>query len=182
MAEFKYDDSRLMRMFEELEPKRRVQAMRGAFGQAAAVLRKEAVKNLRASGLKSNKHVEKGVRKVVWKKSLGFRVTIGTRRKRVNYSGLSDSERKTKAHQAKDAIVPLWAEGGTGQRRTTKYNRFCGFTWARIGKGRRTGAMPVFRFMDKTKETFGPEVERTLKEKIVGNIEKTALKYGGKIR
>ena len=156
MADFYYDDRRLMSMFEELEPRRRVQAMRGALRQAANEVRKKAVENLRASKLNSNRDVEKGIRSVVWKRSLGFRVTIGTKKKRAK------NESKARARRA---IVPLWAEGGTDERHT--------------GRGRRTGEMPAFRFMEATKGSM-TDVETMVKEKIVANIEKTSLKYGGK--
>lgn len=162
MADFYYDDRRLMSMFEELEPRRRVQAMRGALRLAANELRKKAVENLRSSKLNSNRDVEKGIRSVVWKRSLGFRVTIGTKKKRAK------NESKARARRA---IVPLWAEGGTDERHTGRSS----FS----GRGRRTGKMPAFRFMEATKESM-TDVETTVKEKIVANIEKTSLKYGGK--
>ena len=167
MAEFYYDDSRLMQMFEALEPKRRATALRGAFRQAAQELRKKVLTNLRQSGLGGGKAVERGVRAVVWKRSLGFRVTIGTKKRKVDYSGLSSSERRSKAYKEKLAIVPLWAEGGTHDRQ-------------RRGGGR-TGAMPAYLFMEKTKASQ-PQMEETLKRKIVENIEKTAKKYGGTFR
>ena len=69
-TDFTYDDTRLRRMFESLGEKQRRTAMRGAFRAAASNVRAGAVKELRSSGLRSNRDVEKGIRVVVYKLSL----------------------------------------------------------------------------------------------------------------
>ena len=80
-TDFTYDDTRLRRMFESFGEKQRRTAMRGAFRAAASNVRAGAVKELRSSGLRSNRDVEKGIRVVVYKKALGFKVTVGTKKK-----------------------------------------------------------------------------------------------------
>lgn len=161
--EIEYDDTRLTRLFEELDPKRRRQALRGAFREAARAVRDAAVANLRATGLASNRHVERGIRIVMLKRDqAGFRVTVGTKRARRKGGATPEERRKRRL-----AIVPLWAETGTSDR----------FTKAAHYRG----AMERRPFMGKTKSEMAPRVERLMKEAIVGNIEKTALRYGCRI-
>ena len=44
-----YDDKNLQRLFAELEPKRRMQALKGGFRREAYKVRKTAINNLRSS-------------------------------------------------------------------------------------------------------------------------------------
>lgn len=53
-----YDDGNLQRLFAELEPKRRTQALKGGFRKLAGQVRKKAVGNLRAS-IHTDKDLEK---------------------------------------------------------------------------------------------------------------------------
>ena len=62
-----YDDKNLQRLFAELEPKRRMQALKGGFRREANKVRKTAINNLRSS-ISSNKDLEKGVRAIVFKR------------------------------------------------------------------------------------------------------------------
>ena len=72
-----YDDTQLRQLFAEMDEKQRAKAMKGAFRSTANLLRRAAVANLR-SDLHSGKDLEKGVRALVFKQKLGFRVTVGT--------------------------------------------------------------------------------------------------------
>ena len=81
-----FDDRNLQQLFAEMEPKRRLQALRGGFRREANQVRKTAINNLRSS-IRSNKDLEQGVRAVVYKRSAGFRVTIGTKRAGKNGKG-----------------------------------------------------------------------------------------------
>lgn len=175
MADFYYDDTRLQRLFEELSPKERQKALKGAFRRAASSLRKVAVANLRSSGLQSNRDVEKGIRAVVWKKSLGFRITIGT--KRTRYKGeANDSAAK---RRRKLAVVPLWAEGGTEDRYSKRTKRTKLGRWV-DPKGKYRGRLSAYGFMTKTKgETDG--VEEELKTAIIAQIERAARKNGATV-
>ena len=74
-----YDDRNLQQLFAELEPKRRLQAIKGGFRREANKVRKTAINNLRNS-VRSNKDLEKGVRAIVFKRKAGFRVTVGTKK------------------------------------------------------------------------------------------------------
>lgn len=163
-------------MFESFGEKQRRTAMRGAFRAAASNVRAGAVKELRSSGLRSNRDVEKGIRVVVYKKALGFKVTVGTKKRRVNYGSKTGRELTEARRKERLRIVPLWAEGGTAERRTTRSGSFCGISWKRKGKGRRTGAMPAFRFMEKAKGTALQTASEDLQRQMVSYVEKTALK------
>lgn len=81
-----YDDKNLQRLFAELEPKRRLQAIKGGFRKEANQVRKTAINNLRSS-IQSNKDLEKGVRAILFKRKAGFRVTVGTKRAGKNGKG-----------------------------------------------------------------------------------------------
>lgn len=162
---FYYDDTRLMQMFSELEPKQRNRALRNGFRAAARTVRKLAIANLRASGLRSNRDVEKGIRCLVYRKVAGFRVTVGTKRsKRTDYSTMSAGEAKALRRKKRLSVVPLWAETGT-ERRETK-------------KGQRRGGTRQYDYMTKTKAAAASTVEPVLKQNIVDYVEKTARKYG----
>lgn len=81
-----YDDRNLQQLFAELEPKRRLQAIKGGFRREANKVRKTAINNLRNS-VRSNKDLEKGVRAIVFKRKAGFRVTVGTKKAGKNGKG-----------------------------------------------------------------------------------------------
>lgn len=171
--DFYYDDTRLQRMFEELEPKARTRALRGAFRAAAAGLRKQVLTNLRASGLNSNRDVEKGVRSVVWKRNLGFRVTIGTKK----YSKAAGSTDEAK--RRRKGVVPLWAEGGTEQRYSVKKRSKMGFSVNTKGSNR--GKLKPYEFMKRT-EGDSEKIHQDLVEALVRNIERAARKHGAKVQ
>lgn len=175
----KYDDTRLRLMFESLSEKHRRQALRGGFRKAAMNVRSAAVQELRSSGLRSNRDVEKGIRAVVYKKVLGFKTTVGTKKHRVNYGDKSGKALSEARHREKLRIVPLWAEGGTAERRTTRTTSVFGHELRSKGRGRRTGAMPAFRFMERTKSGALENASTDLQKQLVTYVEKTALKYGG---
>ena len=72
----------LFRLLSDLEPKRKIQALKGASQRIANKVRKKAVENLKTSGLKSNQDLEKGIKKIIFKKQVGFRVSIATKTKK----------------------------------------------------------------------------------------------------
>ena len=109
-----YNDENLQRLFAELEPKRRLQAIKGGFRREANQVRKTAINNLR-SGIQSNKDLEKGVRAIVFKRKAGFRVTVGT--KRAGKNGKGEAGFHTNRQGLKKPIL-IWAEEGTKNRKT----------------------------------------------------------------
>lgn len=74
-----YDDEDLQRLFAEMDTKKRLKALKGAFRREANRVRKTALNNLRGS-IRTDKDLERGVRAVVFKRKAGFRVTIGAKK------------------------------------------------------------------------------------------------------
>lgn len=74
-----YDDSGLQGLFEDLAPKQRVKALRGAFRREANRVRRAAIGNLHES-IGGDKELDKGVRAIVFRRKAGFRVTVGTKK------------------------------------------------------------------------------------------------------
>lgn len=169
-----YDDSNLRKLLFELEPKRRMQAVKGAFRKAASKVKKQAASNLRSSGLQVRKGMEKGIRQVVYKRTPGFRVTIGTKKANAK-TGKGESGMHVNRRGLKKPIL-LWAEGGTKSRSTKSRRGKCG----RGRKGHPTGSMPSSRFMEKTRAQMKGSVTDELHDAMEQSIIKTARKYGCK--
>lgn len=163
-----YDTGKLWGMLQELEPKRRVQALKGGIRKASRETKRVAVANLRASGLRSNSKVEAGIRNVIFKNRVGFRVTVGTKRgKRIDYSAMTKGEAAKAKAKARLRIVPLWAEGGTAIRQTRR--------------GYARGFMGDYRFMEKTQRDVDGKATEMMHRGIAENIKKTVEKYGSKM-
>lgn len=161
------DDEKLIKLFEALDPKRRRQALKGALRRTANLVRKKAQANLKSSHINTSTGLPKGIRRLLYKQKLGFRVTVGTGKKGVR--GAFHTNR-----QGKEKPVLLWAEGGTGQRFTKTATRI----FRRKRSGHSTGSMPRYGFMEKTRQEMSPEVDALLKNEINLNIQKIAKKYG----
>ncbi len=159
-----YNDEQLQRMFAELDPKRRNQALRGAFRMEANKLRKAAVSSLR-SKMNSNADLEKGVRALVFKQQLGFRVTVGT----VNRKSRRNGNIQTKGYHTnrfgQEKPVLIWAEDGTKQRRTKSHDA-------------NTGRMPRYGFIVEARDQVGPTVTKDIQENLRAYTVKVAKKYG----
>lgn len=160
-----YDDTRLQRLFAELEPKRRAQALRGAFRKEANVLRRAAVTSLR-SKMRSDADLEKGVRALVFKRQLGFRVTVGT----VNRKSRRTGDIQTKGYHTNrfglEKPVLIWAEDGTAYRRAKRRGN--------AGRGR----MPRYGFIVDARNQVGPTVTQDLQNHLREYTVRTAKKYG----
>ncbi len=180
------DDEKLFKLFEALDPKQRKKAIKGALTRAGSKLRKAAVENLmtvvpktgkgkqKSSPLKAGKEMAKGIRRVNYKDKIGFRVTIGTKKRKKgskgpDYGYYTNSRGLTKP-------VLIWAEGGTDKRDTKTGSSWRGSRRKR--RGHYTGRMPRYGFMEKTKTEMAPKVEAMLKEEINLNIQRIAKKYG----
>lgn len=169
-----YDDTQLQRMFAELEPRRRMQAMRGAFRKAANAVRKAAVGNLRQSGLRSDRDLEKGIRRIVYKQKAGFRVTIGTKTANRKTGKGGAGFHTNRRGQQKPVL--MWAEGGTGQRMTKSKTRI----WKRARRSHPTGAMRGYSFMKRTLAQTKDRVTDMLHDNVVKEVTRIARKYGCK--
>lgn len=173
MPEVRYEDGNLQRLFAELEPKRRTQALKGGFRKAANKVRKKAVSNLREA-IHTDEDLEKGVRAIVFKQKAGFRVTIGT--KKAGKNGKGEAGMHTNRRGLKKPVL-IWAEEGT-KSRTTKSSG--GKRSARYRAAHSTGSMPRFGFMAKTRDEVRDTVTEDMHKMVTENVERIAKKYGCK--
>lgn len=171
--DIRYDDGNLQRLFAELEPRRRAQALRGGFRNAANKVRKKAVGNLREA-IHTDRDLEKGVRAIVFKQQAGFRVTIGT--KKAGKNGKGEAGMHTNRRGLKKPVL-IWAEEGTKDRKTKSSG---GKRAARYRAAHRTGRMPKYGFMAKTKAEMRESVTADIRKMVVENVERVARKYGCK--
>ena len=170
-----YDDRDLQRLFAELEPKRRVQALKGGFRREANQVRKTAINNLRSS-IQSNKDLEKGVRAIVFKRKAGYRVTVGT--KRAGKNGKGEAGFHTNRQGLKKPVL-IWAEEGTKERQT-KPKKGTRRRAARLRTSHRTGRMKRYGFMAQTLTSVRDTVTTNIHEMVAENVQKVAGKYGCK--
>lgn len=170
-----FDDRNLQQLFAEMEPKRRLQALRGGFRREANQVRKTAINKLRSS-IRSNKDLEQGVRAVVYKRSAGFRVTIGT--KRAGKNGKGEAGFHTNRQGLKKPVL-IWAEAGT-QERQTKPKQGTRRRAGRVREQHRTGHMKRYGFMEQTLNSVRDTVTADIHNLVLDNVEKIAKKYGCK--
>lgn len=170
-----YDDRNLQRLFADMEPKRRLQAIKGGFRKEANLVRKIAINNLRNS-IRTDKDLEKGVRAIVFKRKAGFRVTVGT--KKANKSGKGEAGFHTNRQGLKKPVL-IWAEEGTDERRT-KPKQGTRRRASRLRASHRTGRMRRYGFMAQTLRSVRDTVTDNVHKMVTENIEKIAKKYGCK--
>lgn len=172
-SNIEYDDSNLQKMFAELEPKRRMQAIKGGFRRLASKVRKRAVANLRQD-LHSNRDLEKGVRALVYKRKAGFRVTVGT--KKANKNGRGERGMHTNRRGLKKPVL-IWAEDGTTWRKT-KGNG--GKRAARLRAAHSTGMMCRYGFIERTREQEKGSVTDDMRRMVKESVIRISKKYGCK--
>ncbi len=175
----RYSPENLSKLFKELDPKKKIQALKGASRKAATKVRKKAVENLRSSGLAINKELEKGVRKSIYKKKPGFLVTIGSKEKKKRTkkgpakSTWTNFSYHTNSKGLKKPIL-IWAEEGTQVRKTRTQSSW----FVRKKKGHLTGRMRAYRFMKKTKKDVKDKVTDFYRKSLEESIIQTVKKYG----
>ena len=170
-----YDDTQLQRLYRELDEKRRLKSMRGAFKREAGRVRKTALDNLRGS-ISTDRDLESGVRAIVFKQKAGFRVTIGTKKAKRgsnNGPGLGFHKSRQNPKQSPKPVL-IWAESGTEARKTKSKTR----VFTRSRKGHSTGRMKRYGFMAKTQRQVVGTVTDSLHREVVRNVERIAKKYG----
>ena len=167
-----YDDRELQKLFAEMDIKKRLKVLKGAFRREANTVRKIAINNLRGS-IRSDRDLESGIRAIVFKRKTGFRVTIGT--KKAGKSGKEYGFHTNRRGLKKPVLI--WAEEGTKWRKSKKATRYFTFGsgW-RTGKNR--GAMKRYGFMQKTREQVRDSVTGNLHNEVINSVNKVAKKYG----
>ena len=170
-----YDDRNLQQLFADLEPKRRLQAIKGGFRKEANRVRKTAINNLRSS-IRTDKDLEKGVRAIVFKRAAGFRVTVGT--KKAGKNGKGEAGFQTNRQGLKKPVL-IWAEDGTAERRT-KPKQGTRRRASRLRASHRTGRMKRYGFMAQTLSGVRDTVTANIHEMVTENVQKVAKKYGCK--
>lgn len=167
-----YSDAELQKLFAQLDTKKRLRALKGAFRREANRVRKTAINNLRGS-IRSDEDLERGIRAVVFKRKAGFRVTIGTKKAGKNGKeyGFHTNRRGLKKP------VLIWAEAGTKWRKSKTKSRFTvGGKWYTAGKHR--GFMKRYGFMQKTLTNVRDSVTDNLHNEVIKNVKRIAKKYG----
>ena len=173
---YSYDDRNLQRLFAEMEPERRLKALKGGFRKEANQVRKAAVNNLRSTTINTKTGLESGIRAKVFKRRAGFTVTIAAR-KAYKAGGKAYGFHTNRFDQEKPVLI--WAEGGTEERYTKsnfgKHTRRFAF---RRRARHRTGRMKRYGFMFKTRAEVMGRVEQDLRNEVFASVERVAKKYG----
>ena len=170
-ATMQYDDEDLQRLFAEMDTKKRLKALKGAFRREANRVRKTALNNLRGS-IRTDKDLERGVRAVVFKRKAGFRVTIGT--KKAGKSGKEYGFHINRKGLKKPVLI--WAEAGTKWRKSKKATRYLvGGKWR---TGRTRGFMKRYGFMQKTADDVRNSVTDSLHNELINSVTEVAKKHG----
>ena len=172
MSEAIYDDTNLRRLFAEMDVKVRLKALKSAFRREANQVKKTAIGNLRNS-IRCDRDMESGVRSVVYKKTAGFRVTIGT--KKATKDGGKDYGFHKNRQGLKKPIL-IWAESGTEQRHTKTSTKI----YKRARSGHNTGRMKRYGFMSKTLSDVKNEVTNDIHNQLIDSVTRIAKKYGCK--
>lgn len=174
-----YDDRNLQKLFAELQPKRRRQAIKGALRRAATKVKRTAISNL-GSCVNSTPELEKGVRALVWKRRAGFRVTVGEKYADKNGKGEQGfyQSRRQRLKDGKSRKYPVlrWLEDGTKVRKSKSDTLY------KIGDryitGRKRGFIKRYGFMRKTVNQVSGTITETVKSEVINNVKRVAKKYG----
>ncbi len=177
-----YDDRQLRELYAQMDEKQRSKAMKGAFRTTANLLRRASISNLRAS-VHSGRDLEKGVRALVFKQKLGFRVTVGTvLRKSKDRTRIVTKKGFHLNRAGLEKPVLIWAEDGTKERRLKgsrgSHRTKTGFRKRYLFNGAFRGRMPAYQFIVKANQQVGPQINQTLQDNFRASVEKTAKKYG----
>lgn len=168
-----YDDSQLRAMFEDLQPKHRVKALKSAVRRGGNMVKKAAVGVLR-SKIHSTPSLEKGIRVLTFKKSVGFRVTIGSVKGKKMQRLMSITDAKTgkkitkNPSQDRSYILRIFEAFGGEERKH------------RTGKKSSTGIIQQVRFMEQAQAEAAGSVNEEIQKAFITNIQKIAAKNGAK--
>lgn len=160
-----YDDTKLRRFYAELPMVQRANAVRAAERRLTNQARKAAKQKLIATGMKNADKVAKGIRGIVYRDVIGFRLTVGTSGRKSGANGFYTNR------YGKTKPVLLWFEDGTAERNS------------RIHRGRGSGfkgSIAPVKFMAKTKDEMTPKVTEAFHEALRQSVMRIAKKNGAK--
>ena len=160
-----WDDRQLRELYRALTPAQRIKALKGGMRKEANRMKRVAITNLRAGGIRSSKALEKGVRTKVYNKDSGFRVFVTTNKK---YEGYTNRQWLKKP-------VLVWAELGTNARRTKGNGGRRAF---RKRGAHNTGRMRRYGFMARMINSELSKVTTNVHNATREWVAKTAKKYG----
>jgi len=184
-----YDDTRLRQLYAQMDEKQRAKAMKGGFRTAANMLRRSSIASLR-SDIESNRELEKGVRALVFKQKMGFRVTVGTvirkaktRQGWVGVKGFYKNKQywKNPARYSEKPVL-IWAEDGTKERRLKggrgSHKTKRGFRKRYLYNGAYRGRMRPYQFLVEGQRGADSQINQTLQNGFRSSVERVAKKYG----
>lgn len=157
---FQFDDIQFQRLYWELDPRRRMRALKRGFRREATRVKKVAIAKMR-NKINSNRVLERGVRASVTTKKAGFKVTIGA----------AKSKRNGKP-------VLIWLEGGTVERSTKRAHRYNVNGKWKAGANR--GKIEPRRFMEETLNEVRPHVTDNIHREVINSVKEAAREYGCK--
>lgn len=178
-----YDDRELWQLIAELEPKRRLRAIRSGIRKEAKRVQKVAITNLKSSGLRVTDDMEKGIRALVFKRKSGFRVTAKARA--ANRRGKGEAGMHTNRYGQKKPVLHF-AESGTAERKTRGSIGLLKsmLTGRKRRKSKRaahsTGRMKAYTFMKPAIQFMNTTSIGNVQNLIIEELTKTAKKYGCK--
>lgn len=161
-----YDDDRFRRMWVQMSPRRRMQALKGHYRIAGRKFRNAAISELRRSGIHTSRDLEKGVRLLVFRNTPGFRVTVGTKGRGKGAKGYHTNRRGL------EKPVLMWAEDGTMQRARRRNRR------RSLRSMAATGRMPALLFLEKAKQSQAATINDEIKNYLMTSTQRIALRYG----
>lgn len=160
-----FNDIKLQRFFAEMKRVQRERAIRAAERRLTNQARKMARQKFVATGVKNAAEVAKGIRGIVYRDAIGFRLTVGTSGRKSGANGFYTNR------YGKTKPVLLWFEDGTAERNS------------RIHRGRGSGfkgSIAPVKFMAKTKEEMTPKVTEAFHEALRQSVMRIAKKNGAK--
>lgn len=166
MAEpaMRVDDRQLTLLLRDLEPGQRLRSVRAGFRKGATAMRREVIRQLR-SVRRSNRTLEKGVRAIVYRKTAGFRVTVGTSGRGPGAKGYYWSK-----GNRREVPVLCWTDTGTDMRFTRGTARRCVHYTGRLE--------PPGMIIDNAVKAKGDEVTRDVMDGIERSCLRAAMRYG----
>ncbi len=174
------DFSKLKAMFAELSSEAREKAIRLAYRKAANIIRDQAVRNAVRQMHFHDEDILKGIRSLVFREKIGFRVTDAWKYGSKSPRGGMWASDWQKDNNPDPRWMPIlaWHEDGTQQRRT---RGGLGKRTARLlGTGRRTGALKPKRFIGEAVDQKKDSINDELKKFIINDVRRITKKYGCK--